>query len=67
MTERTPLAADFVPGKRMYHGAEKVVYIGKSSSGAFVCERPMTRVDGVPAFEFVRLWPFQLRVRDLTK
>lgn len=52
--------SDLIPGWPLKYKGERVVYIGRSSTGGFVVELPMKREAGVPKTEFKTAWPFEL-------
>lgn len=55
--------ADLTNGKALIYKGGPAKYVGRSSTGAFVVEMPMTRNErGAPEFCFKSAWPFELTV-----
>lgn len=58
--------SDLTPGKPFKHQGERVVYVGRSSTGAFVIELPLKREAGIPKIEFKTAWPFELEPLEVS-
>lgn len=53
--------ANLTNGASLIYRGEPAKYVGRSSTGAFVVELPITRNErGAPVFEFRSAWPFEL-------